>query len=215
MSEPIVFQNRVEAGQKLAQALEKYREDKPVILGMPRGGVVLAYEIAKELQAPLDVIIARKIGAPGQSEFAIGAIAPRDIIVFNPEVSSYYHADDPEVQIIVAKETRELERRLKLFRGNKPELVLQDKTVIVVDDGLATGQSALAAILSIKKLKPRKIILAVGVCAIDSAALLRREVDELICLSMPEEFYAVGLWYRDFSQTTDEEVIELLNKIKY
>lgn len=211
MSEPKVFANRQTAGRELAVALEEFREEKPIILGMPRGGVILAFEIAQALNASLDVMVARKIGAPNQPEYAIGAIAPGDIVVINPEAVAFYDISSPEVQAVIAREKQEMLRRIKLYRGSKPELELKNRTVILVDDGLATGQSALAAVLAIKKMQPKKVILAVGVCAVDSAAILRQEVDELVCLSMPEQFYAVGLWYQDFSQTTDDEVIALLN----
>lgn len=212
MNERIIFQNREEAGAKLAAALQKYQHANPVVLGMPRGGVVLAAVIAKALYAPLDVIVVRKIGAPGQSEYAIGAIAPGDVTVFNPQAMNYFDVNSIETKNIIKEERREMERRLKLYRGNRPALDLKNKTVIIVDDGLATGQSALAAVHAVKKLAPRKVILAIGVCAIDSADLLSQEVDELICISKPEEFYAVGLWYRDFAPTTDTEVIQLLKQ---
>jgi putative phosphoribosyl transferase len=212
VSTPIVFKNRMEAGKMLAERLKRFAKDKPIILGMPRGGVVLAYEIARELNAVLDVIVVRKIGAPAQPEYAIGAIAPNDVVVFNPEASALYDPNSPEVQAIIASEQKEMARRIKLYRGKRKNLDLKGKTVIVVDDGLATGQSALAAILALKKMCPGKIILAVGVCAFDAADLLRREVDELIYISIPAQFYAVGLWYKEFTQTTDEEVIALLGR---
>lgn len=205
-----VLQDRKEAGKKLAALLQHYRGADTVIMAMPRGGVVVAFEIAQALQAPLDVIVARKIGAPDNPEYAIGAIAPGDIKLMNPEVQAYLDFDSPEVEKIVAHETKEMERRIKLYRGDRKTLNIKGKNVIIVDDGVATGQTALASILAIKKMQPKKIILAVGVCADDSAEMLQQYVDEFVCLAMPEPFYGVGMWYKDFSQTTDDEVIELL-----
>jgi predicted phosphoribosyltransferase len=177
---------------------------------MPRGGVVVAYEIAKAFKAPLDVIVTRKIGAPTQPEYAIGAIAPGNIQIFNVEAISSLHIDNTEVKTIVMSEEKEMERRIKLYRGNKPAFDLKDKVVIIVDDGVATGQTAIVAIRSVRKMRPRKIIFACGVCARDAVVMLRQEADEVICLSLPEIFYAVGQWYLNFAQTTDAEVMQLL-----
>lgn len=207
-----IFYDRIDAGEKLAKKLVKYRPSHPIILGMPRGGVVVAYAIARALQAPLDIIVARKLGAPDQPEFAIGAIAPNDIVVWNEEALSYINLNETIKQQLIATEQKEMQRRLKIYRGNLVPLSLQDKVVIIVDDGIATGQSALAAIKSVRKMKPKKIILAVGVAAADSLTLLQSEVDELICLATPEPFYAVGEWYENFAQVEDQEVIELLQK---
>jgi len=208
----IAFLNREEAGQELASILAKYSSEKPVVLGMPRGGVVLAAIIADKLHAPLDVIVARKIGAPSQPEYAIGAIAPGDVSIFNPEARIYFDFDSNEVREVIEREKIEMERRIKLYRGNKAELDLKDRVVIIVDDGLATGQTALAAVRSIRKLNPRKIILAVGVSSIEAAQMLGQEVDALVALRTPAEFHAVGLWYKEFPQTTDAEVTKLLKQ---
>ncbi|EKE01867.1 MAG: phosphoribosyltransferase [uncultured bacterium] len=208
----IIFQNRKEAGQKLAAVLTHYAAEKPIVLGMPRGGVVVAYEIAKFLKAPLDVIVTRKIGAPLHPEYAIGAIAPGDISVFNVEAVSSLGLDRTEIQTLVASEKKEMERRIKLYRENKSMLNLKDKVVIIVDDGVATGQTALVAIRSVRKMQPRKIVFVSGVCARDAAAMLRQEADEVVCLSLPGIFHAVGEWYYDFAQTTDEEVLQLLSQ---
>jgi putative phosphoribosyl transferase len=210
MQEPKIFRDRQDAGQQLAQLLEKYKDQKPIVLGMPRGGVVVAYEIAKMLHAPLDVIVARKIGAPGQPEFAIGAIAPGDVRVVNPEVGGYFNS--AEVNEIIEREKQEMDRRIEVFRGNKPGLEVKDRVVIIADDGVATGQSALAAVRSVRKMGPKKIILVAGACALDAVSMLEKEADEVICISLPDAFYAVGLWFQDFAQTTDEEVIALLEK---
>ena len=202
--------DRAEAGRELARLLKSYEKETPIILGMPRGGVVVAYEIASLLHAPLDVIVTRKIGAPNQPEFAIGAIAPGDIVLLNKEVIKDIQLSNTEIQSLIDNETQEMKRRLQLYRSNRPALDVKNKTVIVVDDGLATGLTALAAIRSLRQWHPKKIILAIGACARDSAKRLQQEVDELICLLTPEPFYAVGQWYRYFDQTTDEEVIRLL-----
>lgn len=202
--------DRAEAGRELARLLKSYEKETPIILGMPRGGVVVAYEIASLLHAPLDVIVTRKIGAPNQPEFAIGAIAPGDIVLLNKEVIKDIQLSNTEIQSLINNETQEMKRRLKLYRGNRPAIDVKNKTIIVVDDGLATGLTALAAIRSLRQLHPKKIILAMGACARDSTKRLQQEVDELICLLTPEPFYAVGQWYRYFDQTTDEEVIQLL-----
>lgn len=212
MGKTIIFKDRTEAGQMLASELLQFASENPVVLGMPRGGVVLAYEIAQALHAPLDVIVARKIGAPGQPEYAIGAIAPGGIRIFNPEAMPYFEGNSPEIEELIRLEQLEMERRIKLYRGDHAELDVKNKTVIIVDDGLATGQSALAAIRSVRQQHPKKIVLAVGACALSSARILQAEVDILVCLSMPEYFYAVGEWYQDFSQTSDQEVIDLLSK---
>lgn len=205
-----ILKDREEAGTLLAKQLEKYRNEDLVVLGMPRGGVVVAYEIAKALHAPLDVIISRKIGCPGQPEFAIGAIAPNEVVIFDEHLLTQLGIDQAELAHYIQAEKKEMERRIRVFRGNKPFPDLKNKTVIIVDDGLATGRSAIAAVRSVKKLSPKKIILAVGACALDSKILLEKEVDEVICLLVPRHFYAVGEWYQDFSQTSDEEVMTLL-----
>lgn len=208
-----LLKDRHEAGQQLAAKLEKYREEKPLILGMPRGGVVVAFEIAHLLQAELDVIVARKIGAPGQPEYAIGAIAPGGVVVWNEEARSYFSFESAEAKNLISKEEKEMERRLRSYRGvNAAPLAVQGRVAIIVDDGIATGQSALAAVRSVRALQPAKIILAVGVTSAEALAMLRREVDEIICLSIPEPFWAVGAWYENFSQTEDAEVIELLRR---
>jgi len=204
--------NRCEAGQKLAIALEKYRSHNPTILGMPRGGVVVAYEIAHALRAPLDVMVTRKLVAPLQPEFAIGAIAPPDVVVWNEEARSYLELSEVALAQLIAIGKKEMQRRLDLYYSDVVPLDLKDKVVIVVDDGIATGQSILAGVKAVRKMQPQKIILAVGVAAIDSLAMLRPEVDEIICLMTPEPFHAVGLWYDEFTQIEDDEVIELLHR---
>lgn len=206
----MIFQDRKDAGQKLAKVLGHYSALKPIILALPRGGAVVAYEVAKVLQAPLDVIIARKIGAPSQPEYAIGAIASDDVRVLNIEAISSLGLNETEIESLVAREKKEMERRIKLYRGNKPPLDLKNKIVVIVDDGVATGLTALAAIRSVRKMQPQKIIFASPVCSREAKALIRQEADETVCLSIPEVLYAIGEWYADFGQTTDAEVTRLL-----
>lgn len=212
MQRTVIFKNRQEAGQKLAAELENIRDENPIILGMPRGGVVVAYEIARILHAPLDVIVARKIGAPTQPEYAIGAIAPGDVRLFNVEALAAMGLSEVELENLVAQEKREMDRRTKLYRQNRPALDLKDRVVIIVDDGVATGLSALAAVRAVKKMQPKKIIFAAGVSALDSANVLRKEVNSFVCMSISEDFYAVGAWFAEFEQTSDAEVIALLHQ---
>lgn len=207
-----IFRNRQEAGILLAQKLKKYCNENPIVFGMPRGGVVVAFEIAKALNAPLDVIVSRKIGAPDQPEFAIGAIAPNNIVIFDESLLAQLGLDKTSIQPYIQTEQKEMERRIQLYRGNKPFPDLRNRTVVIVDDGLATGRSAIAAVRAVKQMKPKKIILAAGACAIESKQLLEKEVDKVVCLLTPANFYAVGQWYHDFSQTSDEEVIKLLKE---
>lgn len=205
-----VFKNRKESGQKLAMALQRYATENPFILAMPRGGVVIGYEIAKSLHAPLDVIVTRKIGAPTQPEYAIGAIAPENIQIFNSAAISSLNISNTELEALISEEEKEMARRIQFYRANKPPLDLTDKLVIIVDDGVATGQTAIAAIRSVRKMRPKKIIFACGVSSQDALLLLQKEANEVVSLSSPAMFYAVSEWYQDFRQTTDEEVIKLL-----
>ena len=207
-----MFQNRQQAGQKLAKNLQQYKSKKPIILGIPRGGVVVAHEVAKALQAPLDVIVARKIGAPLQPEFAIGAIAPGDIRVFNEESVRYFSLNKQDLDALVFREQQEMERRIDLYRAGRKKLALKDQTIIVIDDGLATGLTALAAVRSVKKAGAKEIILAVPVAAADTIRKMQPEVDNIIYLSAPKDFGAVSQFYADFPQATDEEVIGLLSR---
>lgn len=210
-TETPIFFDRTDAGKKLAQSVKQYINKNAIVLGMPRGGVVTAYEVAQALHAKLDVIVARKIGAPWQLEYAIGAIAP-DVLVLNQEAEKYFELDKNALEKLLAAERKEMERRIKLYRGEGKELTLQGRIVIIVDDGVATGQSAIAAIRSVRKMHPKKIIFATPVGAADAIKILKNEADEVICLEILQEFYAVGSWYENFKQTTDEEVIALLQK---
>lgn len=209
----MLYKDRHDAGRQLAKKLLKYKDENPLILALPRGGVVVGYEIAKMLNAPLDVIVARKIGAPSQPELGIGAIAPNGIRILNGELIRTLGISESQIKEIIEKETMEMNRRTELYRGKLSPPDLFEKTVIVADDGIATGISDKAAVLSLPQLDPKKIVLAVPVCPPDAANKFR-EVDEFICLAQPPDFYAVGAHYENFEQVSDEEVINLLQEIR-
>ena len=208
------FKNREDAGRRLAKTLSRYREENPVVFALPRGGVPVGYEISRALEVPLDVFVARKLGAPGQPEFGIGAVAPGGVRILNEDVVRRLGIPDDYVERITERETAEVERRLRHFRGERPEPDVGGRTAILVDDGLATGVTARAAIRALRRLQPRRLVLAVPVCAAQTAKLIGSEVDELVCLETPADLGAIGFWYRDFSQTSDEEVIELLESAR-
>jgi putative phosphoribosyl transferase len=205
------FHDRVDAGKALARHLSKYAGRPDVtVLALPRGGVPIGYEVARALGAPLDVFIVRKLGVPGQEEYAMGAVASGGVRVLNEDVVRSLRLSDTAVERITAKELTELNRRERLYRGDRPELDLTGRTVILVDDGLATGSTMKAAVKALKARGPARTVVAVPVAAPDTCEELRREVDEVVCAVTPEPFRAVGLWYEDFSQTSDEEVHDLL-----
>ena len=183
-----------------------------MVLALPRGGVPVGAEISDALDAPLDVIIARKLGAPGQPELAIGAVAPGDVRLVNERVVRLLGIPEDWIEHAAREELAEVERRMVRFRGRRPAPALRDRSVILVDDGIATGMTARAAIRAIRAEKPRKVILAVPVCARETAKKLSEEIDELVCLEIPDDLWAIGLWYRDFHQVPDEEVVSLLEK---
>ncbi len=205
-----MFENRTDAGRKLATRLLKYRDRSPLVIALPRGGVPVAYEVARALGAPLDVLVARKIGAPGQPEFGIGAIAQGGAVFLNDGIVRELGVTQEYLNAVTRKETAEMARRVRAYRGDRPPLDVRGRTVLLVDDGLATGVTTRAAVRALREQAPREIILAVPVCAPETALELRSEFDEVICASSPEHFRAVGLWYVDFEQTTDEEVVSLL-----
>jgi putative phosphoribosyl transferase len=204
------FRDRQEAGQALARELLRYRDDASVIvLGLPRGGVPVAFEVARALNAPLDVFVVRKLGVPGHEEFAMGAIASGGVRVMNPDVAEL-EIPEAVIEAVAARELRELERRERVYRDNRPPLAIADRTVILVDDGLATGSTMRAAIAAVKQQRPHRVIVAVPVAAATTCTELQAEADEIVCASTPFPFHAVGLWYANFEQTSDEEVHTLL-----
>jgi predicted phosphoribosyltransferase len=205
------FRDRQEAGQLLAQVLTFLKGRKDVIvLGIPRGGVVVAAEVARAIGAPLDVYITRKIGAPFNPELAIGAIASSGDVVLDEGSIGSLGISPGYVKNETERQRREIERRLKKYRGNRPAQKLESKTVVLVDDGVATGATTLAAVRALKKQSPAELILAIPVGPPDAIARLREEVDKLVCLETPELFWAVGTFYEVFDQTSDEEVEQLL-----
>ena len=208
---PSTFQDRYEAGRRLAQQLEKYagREDV-IVLGLPRGGVPVAYEIARHLSVSLDVFIVRKLGVPGFEELAVGAIASGGVRVVNPDVARLLPSADEIIETATARERVELERREQLYRDGRPPPEVRDRVVILVDDGLATGATMRAAVAALRERGAARIVVAVPVGAPDTCRELQEVVDETICAVAPEYFQAVGQFYDDFSQTTDDEVRELL-----
>ncbi len=207
----ILFENRTDAGRRLAESLRAYagRSDL-IVLGLPRGGVPVAYEVARALEAPLDLLIVRKLGTPGNPELAMGAIASGGASVLNRDVVSIYRISDEVIEKVTAKERRELERRERLYRGDRPYPELENRCIIVVDDGIATGATIRAGLAALRRKNPARIVVAVPLAPMDTLARLRAEVDEAVCLTTPEPFFAVGQGYRDFSQTTDDEVREIL-----
>jgi len=211
----MIFKDRPEAGRKLAAKLTDYKGKKDtLILALPRGGVVTGFEIAKALNLPLDIVVPRKIGAPGNEEYAIGAITESGEGIFDQQAIASLNVSQEYLKKIVAQEQTEAQRRLKSYRQERPDLDLKNKTVIIVDDGLATGLTMRAAIKSIKQKKAAKIIVAIPVAAQDSLAVIKKEADDVIYLDAPLYFGAVGAFYENFGQTTDEEVIELMKKSK-
>ena len=208
------FQNRAEAGRQLAAKLTEFKDRRDVvILALPRGGVPVGFEVAKALNAPLDVFIVRKLGVPGQEELAFGAIASGGTTVFNEALVQALRLPPALLERVVEKEQKELERREKLYRHGKAAPDLSGKIVIIVDDGLATGATMRAAVTAIRTLKPLQIVVAVPVASSDTCRDFKTKTDALcVCVMTPEPFYGVGMWYRDFEQTTDEEVCRLLGQ---
>ncbi|HEX3719987.1 MAG TPA: phosphoribosyltransferase [Verrucomicrobiae bacterium] len=201
------FQDRADAGRLLADKLEDYANHSDVVvLGLPRGGVPVAYEVARRLNAPLDIFLVRKLGVPGQDELAMGAIASGGVCFFN---SGTFGISPRAVEAVVARERVELKRRETAFRTG-PLIELRDRLVILVDDGLATGATMRAAVLAVREHAPKRVVVAVPVAAPETVEEFAREVGEIVCLQAPEEFTGVGQWYNDFTQTTDKEVRALL-----
>lgn len=205
--------DRPHAGKILATHLKKYANKEDVIvLALPRGGVPVAYEIAKSLSAPLNVFIVRKLGVPGHEELAMGALASGGVILLNEELINYLHISKSSIDEVIKSEEEELSRRESLYHVNEETPVLKDKTILLVDDGIATGSTMHAAIMALRQQKPAQIIIAVPVAAQDTYREMTKLVDQIVCPLIPINFYAVGLWYESFSQTSDDEVCELLEK---
>lgn len=204
------FADRRDAGRQLAERLLPLAGEDPVVVGLPRGGVPVAAEVAAALDAPLEILAVRKLGAPHNPEYGIGAIAEDGTRVFDPEALAVLGISGGALESIVVRETAELRRRVVAYRGDRQPLALRDRTVIVVDDGVATGVTDTAGLRAARRHRPRRLILAVPVCAPDSAVRLREEADEVVCLLSPDLLYGVGQWYRDFSQVSDEEVVTAL-----
>jgi putative phosphoribosyl transferase len=206
-----IFRDRIEAGRLLAEKLIRYaHEPNVIVLGLPRGGVPVAFEVAKVLRMPLDVFVVRKLGTPGTTELAMGAIATGGVRVLNQEVVGGLGIASEIVDAVTADEARELERRELAYRGSHCVPEVRGKTVILIDDGIATGSTARAAIRALKVQHPARLIVAVPVASNSAYRDLRPDVDELVALMTPEEFYGVGQWYEDFSQTSDTNVTDLL-----
>lgn len=209
------FRDRRQAGRKLAEQL-RIRQEKgtlphPVVLALPRGGVTVAQEVARALEAPLDVLVVRKIGAPFQEELGVGAIAGDDEPLFNEGVLDQLGLSRAALAETIERERAELHRREQLYRQGRPAPDLRGRTVIVVDDGLATGATARAAVRAVRRQAPERVVLAVPVCSPEASDLLRAEADEVVCLYRPASFMAVGLWYEHFDQVSDEEVLAALH----
>jgi putative phosphoribosyl transferase len=205
------FRDRTRAGELLSRKLNVYADRSDVlILALPRGGVPVAREIARSLRVPLDVFLVRKLGAPGQEELAMGAIASGGVRVLNDEVIRSLRVPPRVIDFVAARESRELERRERLYREDRPAPSVAGKTILLVDDGLATGSTMRAAISALRQAAPTRIVVAVPVAAVSACRELASQVDQMVCLHTPEPFYSVGFWYLDFSQTSDDEIREML-----
>jgi len=211
---PERFLNRSDAGRQLAaELLPRYGGRSDVlVLGLPRGGVPVAFEMAVALDAPLDVFVVRKLGLPGHEEFGIGAIASGGVRVVDESVLRAYGVDSRTLEEITEREQRELERRERRYRDDRPFPAIQDRVVILVDDGLATGSTMRAAVAALRAEGPREIVVAVPVGAPETCSAMARLADDVVCLMTPEPFYAVGLWYENFDQTDDDEVHDLIER---
>ncbi|MCF3103769.1 phosphoribosyltransferase [Streptomyces roseoverticillatus] len=206
------FRDRVDAGRRLAERLGHLRAEDPVVLGLPRGGVPVAYEVARALGAPMDVVLVRKLGVPLHEELGFGAIGEGGVRVVHSDIVRMGRVDEDDLAEVQRREEANLARQAERFRGGRPRIPLKGRTAIVVDDGIATGATASAACQVVRAQEAARVVLAEPVAPPDAAQALRAEVDELVVLSTPAVFFAVGEWYQDFSQTPDEEVIDLLER---
>jgi predicted phosphoribosyltransferase len=212
----MMFHDRADAGRALAAKLMPYANRRDVlVLALPRGGVPVAYEVARALNAPLDVFIVRKLGVPGQEELAMGAIATGGVRVLNEDVVRVLQIPDDVIDEVAEAEWQELERRQREYRDDLPPPNVRGRTAILIDDGLATGSTMRAAVAALRRQGPARIVVAVPVAAASTVAEMRAEVDDLVCVHVPETFYSVGSWYEDFTQTTDAEVRELLDEARH
>ena len=211
----MIYRDRVDAGKQLAKRLTDFADrDDVLVLALPRGGVPVAYEVAKALQVPMDIFLVRKLGVPGHEELAMGAISTGGVRVLNDDIVSYLRIPRDVIDAVAAGELKELERREREYRGDRPDPDVRGKTVILIDDGLATGSTMRAAAAALRQQNPTRIIVAVPVSAPQTCDEYRMGVDEIICARTPEPFFGVGMWYEDFSQTTDDEVRDLLGKAR-
>ena len=209
----MIFQDRLDAGRRLAARLNYLRGQDVVVLGLPRGGVPVAHEVAKELGVPLDIIVVRKLGVPSQPELAMGAVSEGGVLVTNDEIVRITKITPQEFALAATREHAEVEKRAKRFRGDRPQVSLTGRIALVVDDGIATGSSAQAACKVARAQGAAKVLLAAPVASANAVRLLSNDADEVICLQIPDLFFAVGEWYQDFSATTDEEVADLLRVV--
>jgi predicted phosphoribosyltransferase len=210
----MLFRDRADAGQKLAKALHRYKSRHPIILALPRGGVPVAAEVAKSLEAPLDLILVRKIGVPIQPELAMGAVVDGDepMVVRNTDVIETTGVSEQRFDAICQQELAEIERRRQRYLGDRARSAIKGQVLIIIDDGIATGATTLAAIRALRKREPRELVLAVPVAPLETLEKLHAEVDAVVCLDTPTDFEAIGLYYRDFHQVSDEEVIATLKR---
>lgn len=215
MKDQKLFRNRVQAGEALAQRLTAYAgRDDVIVLALPRGGVPVGAEIARHLGVPLDILLVRKLGMPGREEYAMGAIASGGVCVMQAEVLSAFNIPTEVIEKVAQRELQEIRRREKLYRAGRPAPQIREHVVILADDGLATGSTMQVAAHVVRESNPARLIVAVPVAPAETCEKLKSEADEVICLRMPEPFYSVGQWYEDFGQTSDEEVISLLEEAR-
>jgi putative phosphoribosyl transferase len=210
----MLFADRVDGGKRLGielrRRLPRLPDEDPLVLAIPRGGVPVGCEVARAIDAPLDLFIARKLGAPGHEELGIGAVAPGGTRFLDTDAIRALDVSDAYIEEVTRKELAELERRLQLFRGNRPPPRIEGRSVVLVDDGLATGVTALASLAALRLGRPRRLVFAAPVCSVEGAQAIARQADDVVCVATPDRFFGVGAWYHDFTQTTDEEVVDLL-----